>query len=64
MAEARQRPLDEVLFGPNLDRTIPHGAELAEVISAWYRTWAGREGRATAQKSTARGAVGEHTDLQ
>jgi hypothetical protein len=64
MAEVGQRPLDEVLFGPKLDRGIPPGAELADVISAWYRAGAGKESRATAQKSTAREAVGEHRDLQ
>jgi len=64
MAEVRQRPLDEVLFGPKLDRTIQPGTDLAEVISAWYRTGTGNEARGTARKSTAREIIGEQTDLQ
>jgi len=61
MAEARQKPLDEVLFGPKLDRFLQPGTDLAEVISACYRTWAAKQSRATSQKSTARD-IGQYSD--
>ena len=42
MAEARQRPIDEILFGAPPPPAPPPEASLAEVISAWYRAQTGK----------------------
>ncbi len=42
MAEPRERPLDELLFGSRGARAVPAGASLAEALAAWYRAEAAK----------------------
>ena len=44
MAQERQRPLEEVIFGARLEEPAKSDGDLASAISAWYREARARAG--------------------
>jgi hypothetical protein len=48
MPDTKERPLDEILFGPP---TPPADASLAELLSAWFRAELARADGGTDQRS-------------
>jgi hypothetical protein len=53
MPDTKERPLDELLFGPHA-AAPPTDASLAELLSAWYRAEAAKVADGATRKQSTR----------